>query len=133
MLIIYGKCNWNGDYLYRNIQRVQRDSQQAVIVATDNRTHPVIVKLMERLGTRGTFMSVGPECASAIAVGHSLEDTAHLKSLYDAVTEWQGLFGVERFLGSFSRHSAKSLLFRGECAMLILYKMTTRLGWSSVG
>lgn len=101
LLIIYGKCNWNGDYLYRNIQRVQRDSQQVVIVATDNRTHPVIVKLMERLGSRGTFLSVGPECANAVAVGHSLEDIVHMKSLCDAITEWQSLDGVERFLGSF--------------------------------
>lgn len=66
LLMIYGKCNSDVGYLYKNIQRVQRDSQQAVIVATDNRTHRVIVKLMERLGSQGTFVSVGPECATAL-------------------------------------------------------------------
>ena len=101
LLIIYGKCNWNGDYLFKNIQRVQQDSQQLVIVATDNREHPAIVELMARLGSRGTFMTVGPQCANAVAVGHSVADIAQRKLLFDAVVEWQGLFGVERFLGSY--------------------------------
>lgn len=46
-------------------------------------------------------MSVGQECANAIAAGHSVEDVAQRQSLYDAVIEWQGLFEVERFLGSY--------------------------------
>ena len=112
LLILYGKCNWNGDYLFKNIQRVQRDSQQLVIVATDKREHPAIVELMEKLASRGTFMTVGPECANAVA--HGVEDTAQRKSLYDAVVEWQGLFGVERFLGSyFSTFSQVIAVHRG--------------------
>ena len=112
LLIIYGKCNWNGDYLLKNIQRVQRDSQQLVIVATDNREHPAILELMNRLGGRGTFMTIGSDCG--IEVAHSVKDIAQRKSFCDAVIEWQGLFGVERFLGSyFSTFSQVVAVHRG--------------------
>ncbi|PGH33486.1 hypothetical protein GX50_03721 [[Emmonsia] crescens] len=98
---VFGKCDWTGSYLYNNVKRTQLNSNQPVVIATDDREGEVIRELVKLLDGRAHFMEMTDKCKEVIKMAHPEEEHEWRLATYWPIIEATSLTRAESFVGSF--------------------------------
>ncbi|OAX83649.1 hypothetical protein ACJ72_01980 [Emergomyces africanus] len=126
---VFGKCDWTGAYLYDNVKRAQLNSNQPVVIATDDREGEVIQELIKLLDGRAHFMEMTQKCKEVVKAAHPEEEHDWRLATYWPIIEATALTQAESFVGSFwstlsqlvavRRHTRRTFFFQTRLQALI--------------
>ncbi|EEH47957.1 uncharacterized protein PADG_04041 [Paracoccidioides brasiliensis Pb18] len=98
---VFGKCEWTGSYLYDNVKRAQLNSEQPVVIATDDREGEIVRDLVKRLDGRARFMEMTDKCKEIVKQAHPEAEFEWRLATYWPIIEATALTRAESFVGSF--------------------------------